>query len=231
MNRELYVMNNKIFTNYIKNTLLLLSVIGLFVFATSPNPSHNVESIDNIHNTYLIDTAKSVLHWKAMVHRGTMKFNSGQITLSNNKVESADFHINMNSIKNTDVEHDLLRGTLENVLKSENLLRAASFPESHFELHTAEKLTDSTFHFLGDFIIFDNGICTHFDGNIIQKGDSLYFTTNLIPLDRTDWGIYYLSKNNLYPKEEEENMEVPDTIFVQTQIVAYKKLGNSSKKT
>ncbi len=217
-------MNYKILTHFIKKSVLLLSIIGGFVYATSPTLSNKFENIDNTHNTFVIDTAKSVLHWKAMVHKGTIKFNTGQITISNSQVKSANFHINMNSIKNIDVENDLLRGTLENVLKSDNLFRVASFPESHFELHTAEKLTDSTFHFLGDFIIFDNGICTSFDGNITQKGDSLYFTTNLIPLDRTDWGIYYLSKNNLYPKEEEENMEVPDTIFVQAQIVAYKKL-------
>ena len=210
-------------TNFIKHTILLLSIIGLFVFATSPKQSKNMESAENVLNTYVIDTAKSLLYWKAMLHKGTVKFNSGEIVLFRENIESAAFHINMNSIKNTDIEHDLLRTTLENVLKSDDLLRATSFPEAHFELHTAERLTDSTFHFQGDFIIFDNGICTSFDGNITQKGDSLYFTTNLIPLDRTDWGIYYLSKNNLYPKEEEESMEVPDTIFVQTRIVAYKK--------
>jgi hypothetical protein len=210
--------------SFIKQMLLLIAIFTLFVFAITPKLQPEKNALQKMgSNIFTIDTAKSILHWKAMVHSGTIKFDSGFLSFLNNQPDEALFHINMKSMTNTDVENDLLRGTLENVLKSEVLFDVSEFPQSHFELHSSTLLSENSYHFSGDFILFENGICTDFEGKIEVKGDSLYFTTDFIPLNRTDWGMYYLSKNNLYPLEEEENMEVPDSIFVQSKIVLFAK--------
>jgi len=210
-------------SHFFKNTSIIVGIVGLFVFASPPTLTNSKITTQKNSSKYVIDTAKSVLNWEVMVHKGEVKFNQGQLTFINTELEVAAFDINMKSIINTDIAHDLLKGTLENVLKSPDIFNVEAFPEAHFELHSATKIDANNYTFSGDFIIFDIGICTYFEGKIETKADSLYFTTQKIALDRTEWGMYYLSKNNLYPKEEEKSMEVPDTIFVQSHIVAYKK--------
>ena len=80
-----------------------------------------------------------------------------------------------------------------------------------------DKINENYYKIMGDFIIFETGICHDFEGTIEVKNDSLYFNTKAIVLDRTDWGIFYGSAKNPWPKEEEEggideNGIIDDTI-------------------
>lgn len=205
---------------FYKSTLLL-SIIGLFVFARKPISNNQFQNYYKNPSKYLIDTTKSKLNWKC-AHVGYMKFKEGVIITTTDEIKEINLSIDMNSIKNTDIDNDLLQGTLQNVLKSIEFFNTKKYPESRFESHLITKLEDNKYKIEGDFIIFENGICTNFNGTIEIKKDSLYFNTASIIIDRTDWGIYYLSKNNKYPKKEEANFVVSDTIFLEAQIVAYK---------
>lgn len=202
-------------------SILLLSIIGIFVFATKPISNNQSQNYYKNPSKYIVDTTKSKLNWKC-AHVGTLKFNNGVIIQAQDEIKEINLSIDMNSIKNTDIENDLLQGTLQNVLKSIEFFNTKKYPESRFESHLISKTEDHKYQIEGDFIIFENGICTDFSGTIVIKKDSLFFNTESIIIDRTDWGIFYLSKNNKYPKEEEANFVVSDTIFLEAQIVAYK---------
>ncbi|RLD74488.1 MAG: hypothetical protein DRJ07_19605, partial [Bacteroidetes bacterium] len=165
-------------------------------------------------------TAKSKLHWEC-AHYGLLKFNSGVILLEKNEPVKANFTIDMTSIINTDIDNKLLQGTLQNVLKSIEFFNTEIYPESHFESHSIVKTDKNFYKISGDFIIFDTGICTDFEGTIEVKNDSVYFNTKTIILNRIDWGVFYGSANNPNPKEEEEGFVVTDTILLDAHIQAY----------
>ncbi len=201
--------------------LLLFSIVGMVLLSSKP---HSIMKYQNHYKKpmiFKVDTTKSKLHWEC-AHVGTLKFNKGTIITDKKEVKEINLSIDMNSIKNSDIDNDLLQGTLQNVLKSIEFFNTKKYPESRFESHSITKTLDNEYMIDGDYIIFENSICTSVAGVIQQKEDSLYFNTKRMIIDRTDWGIYYLSKNNKYPKKEEANFVVSDTIFLEAQIVAYK---------
>jgi len=205
----------------IKNTLIVLGLlIGVAFSSTS---KHNIAPASKIY--YELDTAKSKLHWNCM-HFGELKFSKGSIVINENEEPiKANFSINMASITNTDIENKLLQGTLENVLKSAEFFNAEKYPEAHFESDTIFKSNKSNnYKFRGDYIIFNNGICAVFEGTVKIENDTLYMHAKDIILNRTDWGIYYLSVNNPLPKDEESGFTVSDTIAIDAHIQAYKRL-------
>ncbi len=198
---------------------ILIAAFWLFIFASKPN--NEIQQIE--YNTYILDTAQSKIHWNC-AHFGLMKFKKGIIILDKDENPiKANFTIDMMSIINTDIDNKLLQGTLQNVLKSIEIFNTKEYPESHFESHSFVKISDNNYKIMGDFIIFDTGICYDFEGTIELKNDSLYFNTKTIIIDRTDWGIFYGSAKNPWPKEEEEGFVVTDTIFLDAHIRAYKK--------
>ncbi|MEN8139201.1 MAG: YceI family protein, partial [Bacteroidota bacterium] len=178
--------------------LLLFSLIGLFVFATPPTKIRQ-DNQDFVY--YSIDTTKSKLHWDCSLHKGNLNFLNGYLTFNGKELVDAELVVDMNSITNTDIDNKLLQGTLENVLKSIEFFRTEDYPEARFKLHSAIKTGNNDYSLSGDFIIFERDICTDFECNISISNDSLYISTGPIILDRSNWGIFYLSRNNLYPKE------------------------------
>ncbi len=200
--------------------LLIATVFTVLLLGLTPNNGFQYPKNSTI---YLIDTGKSVLHWDCH-HLGNLSFKAGQIVLSQNKEPiSMNLTIDMNSVKNIDIDNELLQGTLENVLKSEEFFDVEKYPEAQFESHSITKISKDNYKFVGDFIIFGNGICSEFEGTIRVKKDSLYVNTKIFMIDRTDWGLFYVSANNPTPKKEETGFVVTDTILLHTHIAAYKK--------
>jgi polyisoprenoid-binding protein YceI len=202
----------------IKYFISISFILWLFVLAIPPQKAQSKFS----ESLYKIDTAKSIIHWNCH-HRGIMKFKSGNILLINREPSEIDLHIDMNSITNSDIDNKLLQGTLVNVLKSIEFFNTEKYPESRFESHQITKIDENHYNFEGDFIIFEAGICSNFKGSIKFINDSLHFNTETITLDRTNWGLYYVSANNPYPKDEEGGFVVTDTILLDAHIIAYKK--------
>jgi polyisoprenoid-binding protein YceI len=196
----------------------MLGIIWLFVLATSPKQSKQRENIDS----YTVDTLKSIIHWDCH-HKGTIKLNTGLIEVHDGHPSNLSLSVDMKSIKNQDIQNDLLQGTLENVLKSIEFFNVAEYPIARFQSHQIKKIDDTKYQFEGDFVLFERGICSTFKGTIRFNNDSLYFNTENVIIDRTDWGIFYVSRNNPFPKEEEAGFAVSDTIKLTANIIALKK--------
>lgn len=186
----------------------------------------SVVSADTTHQDnydyFEVDTSRSEIHWNCH-HIGTVKISNGTLVFNDEELVHAEILADMNSIKNQDIESDLLQGTLENVLKSVEFFQTDNFPEAKFKLHSVNELENSKYEIIGDLIIFDFGVCTHFEANITYTPDSVYVKTNSIILDRTNWGIYYLSRRNLFPAEGEEGFVVPDTVKIDAYLQASRK--------
>ena len=198
--------------------ILIISFIGLLAFTPSKNSFTNKTN----YNTYLLDTATSKIHWNCG-HYGYLKFKTGELIFNKKEPIQANFTINMASITNSDINNKLLQGTLQNVLKSDVFFDVKKYPNAYFESDLIRKIDANNYEVIGDFIIFDTGFCHDFKATITLKNDSVYFNTATIILDRTEWGIYYGSAKNLYPKEEENGFRVTDSISLDAHIVALKK--------
>jgi polyisoprenoid-binding protein YceI len=207
--------------SYLKVVKIVAGFALIWVLFAKPTAS----IVTDKSTIYKIDTAKSYIHWEC-AHFGYIKFKSGNFLLDeNNLMKKAYVTVDMKSVINTDIDNKLLQGTLQNVLRSIEFFNTSVFPESHFELDYVEKLEGDNYKVQGDFIIFNKGICKDYEAQIKTTGDSLYFNTKTISLDRTDWGIYYGSRNNPQPKDEEDGFVVTDTILIDVHIKAYKQLN------
>jgi len=198
--------------NLLYKLVLFISIIGLFIYATSPNKKVVFKLLKN----------KSQVTWNCDHHIGLIQFESGEMVYENEEPVSADFTINMKSIVNTDIENKLIKGTLENTLRSDVFFDVENNPNAYFKTDEITPLENGNYNIKGDFILFDAGICYDFDGTIQLKNDSLFFKAQNIILDRTDWAIYYGSRNHPNPLEEELGIVVSDTIKIGVDITLLK---------
>ena len=194
--------------------LFFVVVILISLGNTSSKPAPTVY--------YKMDSEASNVFWRSPPHNGTLKIKSLNMDFVDGALIAANCSIDMTSITDKDIDYEMMKGTLENVLKSEDFFNVEKYPEAHFELFAVSPLEENTYEVLGDFIIFDTPICHEFEAEIVFKNDSLYFDTKPIILDRTDWGMYYLSPKNPAPKDGENGFVVSDTITVQIKLRAAK---------
>ncbi len=132
---------------------LKITLIGLFSLSLVACNSSNEKTKDNSlaketvnvkteKASYQIDTEKSVVHWKGSMigvyaHEGDLKFKSGKLTLTNDKVAEGEFLIDMNSMITTD--DDALynmapREKLIGHLKTADFFDTENFPVATFTI-------------------------------------------------------------------------------------------------
>ncbi len=191
---------------------LFFGVLIVFIYATSPDKKVSFDLVKS----------KSHVNWECDHHSGRIQFENGKMVYVNNEPISGKFTINMKSIEDTDIENKLIKGTLENTLRSDVFFDVESHPKAYFETNDIIPLENDNYAIKGDFILFDAGICYDFNGTIQLKNDSLFFKAKNIILDRTDWAIYYGSRNNPNPLEEEDGIVVSDTIKIGVDITLLK---------
>lgn len=195
---------------------LLILVLLLSHNTIINKPKKNVQ-------TFQIDTLNSFVKWFCTQHYGKIKVKKGIIRFDDERISEMNISLNMKTITNEDIPNELLTGTLENVLKSTDFFDVEHYPEATFNIHSFEREKDNIYQLTGDIHLMRNDICSTFPVEIIQKKDSIYIKSKPIILNRTDWGIYYLSVNNLNPKEGDETFIVSDTIEITLDIKGFKK--------
>ncbi len=144
---------------------------------------------------YSLETGKSLLTWFCVTHTGYVKFKSGHFTMIDNKIVSGEFEIAMDSIRNTDIDYDLMRIVLENTLKSDSFFNVKAHPISKIKLTHLKVLDSNRFLMGGDLQI--NGINNRisFRTQIIQNDTSFLVLTDRFYIDRTRWGVTIYSRN------------------------------------
>jgi polyisoprenoid-binding protein YceI len=160
-----------------KRTLLLLTLVCL-LFANA------------IAQTKLTaDTAKTKLVWIGEKvtgqHTGTIKLQSGWLSLKDNKIVSGEFDINMASIK--DAENN---ARLEGHIKSDDFFGVEKFPLAKLVI------TGSTPFDKGNAVVKGNltikGVTNpiEFKAATQKKDDGTWFFANIV-VDRTKYNIRY----------------------------------------
>ena len=166
---------------------LLLAIITTFSFATKPHT-------DNVR----IDTKSSTVKWigskVASAHEGTINIQRGVLMINHGTLVGGQFSIDMNSIKNTDIESEEYSAKLEGHLKNKDFFNVEQFPTAVITITNAIKGKENNYTVIANLTI--KGI-THpitFDANVNINGIN-FLAKAKIKIDRTKWDITYNSGN------------------------------------
>ena len=166
---------------------LLLAIVTTFSFATKPHT-------DNVR----VDTKSSTVKWigskVASAHEGTINIQKGMLMINHGTLVGGQFSIDMNTIKNTDIESEEYSAKLEGHLKNEDFFNVENFPTATITIITAVKGVGNAYKIVANLTI--KGI-THpisFSADVNVNGINFLATAN-IKIDRTKWDITYNSGN------------------------------------
>ena len=173
--------------------------------------------------SYKIDTNKSVIRWEGSkptaTHHGTVKLSSGTLLGHDGKIEAGDFTIDMTTISDEDLEGDNkemleahLKGTAEG--KEGDFFNTKEYPNGKFELTGVENNMVK-----GNLTIKDQTHAVEFPARVNVSDDKLTLESEAFELNRTKWGVNFLSKS-IFPNLGEKF--ISDTMKLTIYIVAKK---------
>ena len=150
---------------------------------------------------YAVDTLNSKIEWKGFKvfksentsHFGTIRFESGDVTVKDGKLESGKFVANMASLENIDLKDDAeQKAKLEGHLKSADFFEVDKFPTASYEI---TKVSEGT----GDFNTVLDGNLTlkgitkpvQFNANVSVKEGEVSIATEPKDILREDFGVKF----------------------------------------
>lgn len=146
--------------------------------------------------TYVINTEKSTLTWKAEKltgkHNGGLKVKNGTVTFKDKRLLSGVVKANMTTIEDFDIESEDYRTRLENHLKSPDFFSVDSFPTAIFTLKSGSPLGKDTYLIKGDLEIKGISNPIEFKASILIN-EKTARATGFADLDRIKWNVRYRS--------------------------------------
>ncbi|MGC4130139.1 MAG: YceI family protein [Bergeyella sp.] len=152
---------------------------------------------------YSIDTLNSKIEWKGYKvvksentsHFGTIKFESGNITVKNGKLESGTFVADVNSLESIDLKDDTdSKAKLEGHLKSADFFEVEKFPTASYEITkvTASESGDYNTVLEGNLTIKGITKPVQFLANVSVKEDgTVAIATQPTDINREDFGVKF----------------------------------------
>ncbi len=168
---------------------------------------------------FKIDTAKSKLFWSCNIHRGYILLREGTLKILDNNIVGATMVFQMDSIVDQDISYDLMRRTLQNILKSDVFFNTKKYPISRFLLDKVKR-RGNAYHVVGDLELMGVAGCIEFDVQIIRKGKALEIKSDKFYIDRLRWGITSYSQLTAI---SEESFIVSDSIGISFELKAFRR--------
>jgi polyisoprenoid-binding protein YceI len=160
-----------------KNSLLLIALFGITL------------SVANGQVKLTADNEKTTLNWLGEKvtgqHTGTIKLQSGWLTMKENKITSGEFLIDMASIKETEGN-----ARLEGHLKSDDFFSVEKFPNSKLVIAGSESFDKGSALVKGTLTIKGIANPIEFKAATQKKDDGVWFFANIV-VDRTKYNIKY----------------------------------------
>lgn len=196
-----------------KKTILNLCLVGGIALATvaCKNDNNNaattdakdVASANETAEEFVVDTTNSIIEWKGekptRTHNGEISLSQGTFTVNDSVVESGSFVLDMHSIEVHDLEGDdkanlenHLKGTVEG--KEGDFFNVNKFPKATFEITGVKQVEGNTL-LHGNLTMKGETKNVEFPVNIDINGDELELTSESFTIDRTQWGINFMSKS------------------------------------
>lgn len=189
----------------ILSALLLISATAMIISCGKDKPvtsESNEVLTTNDGQIYTIDTLNSKAEWKGFKvvksdntsHIGTLKFESGEVTVKNNKLESGQFVVDMTSISNTDLKDSESNSKLVDHLKSADFFDVNKFPTASFEItKISEAPAGGDYNTILDGNLTLKGITkpASFNANVKVANGELSIATEPKDINRDEFGIKF----------------------------------------
>ncbi|ROI14577.1 YceI family protein [Epilithonimonas hominis] len=185
---------------------ILMISASIFVISCGKDKPVSSESNEVLTTTngqiYVIDTMNSKAEWKGFKvvksnntsHIGTLKFESGEVTVKDNKLESGQFVIDMNSIANEDLKETDGNAKIIGHLKSADFFDVEKFPTASYEItKISEAPVGSDYNTVLDGNLTLKGITkpATFNANVKIKDGELSIATEPKDINRDEFGIKF----------------------------------------
>ncbi|SHF20922.1 YceI family protein [Chryseobacterium vrystaatense] len=177
-------------------------------------------------NQYTLDTLNSKVEWKgykvfkseSTSHFGTIKFESGDVTVKDGKLESGKFVADMNSLTSVDLKDDAEQlGKLNGHLKSGDFFEVEKFPTASFEVTKVTPATEGDYNTLLDGNLTIKGISkpVQFKANVSVKNGEVSVATEPKDIKREEFGVKF--------QAPAENGVIKDEVTLQINVKALEK--------
>ncbi|MFI5221934.1 MAG: YceI family protein [Bacteroidia bacterium] len=195
-----------------KKIIINLAIAALGLAASAGQPKAPKSDIVKM------DVPQSTFNWHAKKvtgeHKGTVKFQNGEVILQNNQLTGGLFNVNMTSIEDLDLSgewHD----KLVNHLKSDDFFSVVKYNTATLKINSAEVISgakpgENNYSIKADLIV--KGITQEitFLAFVIISKDRVVANASFL-IDRTKYGIKYGSKSffeSIGDKAIDDNFEV-----------------------
>jgi polyisoprenoid-binding protein YceI len=147
-----------------------------------------------------VNVQNSVIEWVGTkptgAHNGTIKLQSGELTVTDGNLTAGKFVIDMNSLANTDLPAEK-RGDLEGHLKNADFFEVEKHPTGTFEITSVQPLTGdasgATHTVAGNLTLKGIAKPISFPAKLTVAGGKITAETPEFTINRTDWDIKYNS--------------------------------------
>ncbi len=169
---------------------------------------------------YRIDTATSRLYWSCNIHHGYLYLKKGCIKMAGDRLVGADMLFQMDSVFDQDITYELMRKTLQNILRSGVFFNTKKYPYSRFVFDHAQRIKPGVYEITGDLELTGVAGCITFRATISRKGEGLEAKSGKFYINRLRWGITSYSQ---HVAKSDKNFIVSDSIGISFDLKALRK--------
>ena len=190
------------------NWLIIIAGFGIafLVVACGKDKPITSESNEVLTKTdgvlYKVDTMNSRVEWKGYkvlksdqtTHFGTIRFESGDITVKEGKLQSGKFVADINTLENIDLkDNQEMKSKLEGHLKSTDFFEVEKFPTASYEITKVTEAKSGDYNTILDGNLTIKGITkpVQFQANVSVKDGEISIATEPKDIMREDYGVKF----------------------------------------
>ena len=191
-----------------KNLFKIVAVLGVAFLVISCGKDKPVTSEANEVLTqtdgvlYKVDTMNSRVEWKGYkvlksdqtTHFGVIKFESGDVTVKDGKLQSGKFVADINTLENVDLKGDeTMKSKLEGHLKSADFFEVEKFPTASYEITKVTEAKSGDYNTILDGNLTIKGITkpVQFKANVTVQNENVSIATEPTDINREDYGLNF----------------------------------------
>lgn len=151
---------------------------------------------------YKVDTMNSRVEWKGYkvlksdqtTHFGTIRFESGDVTVKDGKLQSGKFVADINTLENVDLKGDEeMKAKLEGHLKSADFFEVEKFPTASYEITKVTEAKSGDYNTILDGNLTIKGITkpVQFKANVTVENENVSIATEPTDINREDYGLKF----------------------------------------
>lgn len=191
-----------------KKIIAVTAVFGIAAFLISCGKDKPVSSETNEVLTqndgvqYKVDTMNSRVEWKGYkvlksdqtTHFGIIRFESGDVTVKDGKLQSGKFVADINTLENIDLkDNQEMKTKLEGHLKNADFFEVEKFPTASYEITKVTEAVSGDYNTILDGNLTIKGITKpiQFKANVTVENGNVSIATEPTDINREDYGLKF----------------------------------------